>query len=153
VSDVIAREMFGRVYSIAFNFYKVKDEPEPTYHALLAYWVPSDKSARKYALKLWDLYKDVTLRVLKHVEELEKLVPYTSSLVLPQAPYANVPYPDTGLSVDEAISLYVEELSKARGLKVLHPADYYFAYVFDQVMDAFTKTRSNSEEEEDEEQA
>jgi len=155
VSDVIASEMCGRVYNIAFNFYKVKDEPEPTYHALLVYWVPSDKSARRYALKLWDLYKDVTLRVLKHIEELERAIPYARDLVIPQAPYAEVPWRTSGLSPEEAVAFYVAELSKTRGLKVLHPADYYFAQVFEQIMDAFTKAhlKGKSEEDEDEEQA
>jgi len=71
IHDIVATERFGRIYDIAFNFYEVKSGKEPVYHALLIYWVRSDRVARKYALKLWDLHKDITLKIVGIMEKLD----------------------------------------------------------------------------------
>jgi len=70
ISSVIARERFGKIYHVGFNFY----EHNNRYEAVMMFWTSSDRAARKYALFLWDLHFDYAMKIIEIMNKLPDAV-------------------------------------------------------------------------------
>lgn len=73
IAGLVANERFGTITDIAFNFYSLGRDMtgEEAYEAVLIYWTEADWIARKYAFKLWDLHRDLTLPIVNIMESID----------------------------------------------------------------------------------
>jgi len=101
LSSVIALERFGRIWQVGFNFY----EHNGKYEAVAMFWVTNDYVARKYALFLWDLHLNYTMKIVDLMNSFPdavklKVENYRNFMVL-GFPYWRTYFELKGRSLDE----------------------------------------------------
>ena len=66
LASIIGAERFGRIYDVGFNFYEHNGRLE----AVAMFWVRTDKVARRYALRLWDIHFNYTMKIVETMNNL-----------------------------------------------------------------------------------
>jgi len=112
ISSVIGMERFGRIYQAGFNFYGHGDK----YEAVAVFWTSSDYAAKKYALRLWDMHLNYTMKIVEIMNKLPdyaklKVENYRNESVL-GVPYWRTYFETGGYSINDIGRVY-EALMKS----------------------------------------
>lgn len=101
ITSVIGSEKFGRIYRVGFNFYEHNNRLE----AVAMFWVRTDRVARRYALRLWDMHINYTTKVIEVVnklpEDVRLLVEHYRNAKVLGAPHWKTFFPGGGYKAEE----------------------------------------------------